>query len=169
MNKVKWAKHWHDRGFSVVPVHYVKTDGSCSCSGSPAGLNRLTLLAKQAKALKVKQLQVSGGFHSAFMKPAVSLLSEALDKVQFHAPKITVISNVTGRPHSSNPDNIKQALLDQLTSPVLWSQTMESFIVAGLEECYEMGPGLVCTQIARRASRQSGQTVTCHAADKDFM
>mmetsp|Transcript_10860 Transcript_10860/g.30033 ORF Transcript_10860/g.30033 Transcript_10860/m.30033 type:complete len:96 (-) Transcript_10860:28-315(-) len=83
------------------------------------------------------------------MSPAVSSLEEVLAGVEIKKPRIPVISNVDAKAHS-DPDTIKKLLATQVTSPVLWENTMDLMLSSGFEEAYELGPGKVTAGILRR-------------------
>ena len=86
------------------------------------------------------------------MAPAVSALEDVLADVEISKPRIPVISNVDAKPHS-DPDTIKKLLATQVTSPVLWENTMDSVLGKDFEKAYELGPGAVTTGILKRFSK----------------
>lgn len=92
------------------------------------------------KARMVVRLAVAGAFHTDFMAPAVEKLSQALAATPMKAPAIPVVSNVDGKPHS-DPEVIKAILAKQVTSPVLWENTLTTLLDKGMTESYEIGPG----------------------------
>ena len=89
---------------------------------------------------------------SDFMAPAVSALEEVLAGVEIKKPRIPVISNVDAKPHS-DPDTIKKLLATQVTSPVLWENTMDSILSKDFEKACELGPGKVTSGILKRFSK----------------
>lgn len=96
--------------------------------------------AATSGAVDVKDLHVSGGFHSSLMSSAVPKLEAALEEVDFSMPSIPVHSNVTGLPYKSVSE-IKQLLAKQVTHPVLWQNTMSNMIAnSGPEGFVEVGP-----------------------------
>ncbi len=87
-----------------------------------------------------------------FMSPAVASLEEVLAGVELKKPRIPVISNVDAKPHS-DPETIKKLLATQVTSPVLWENTMDLMLSKDFEKAYELGPGKVTAGILKRFSK----------------
>lgn len=115
---------------------------------------------KAAAALGVRcsRLSVAGAFHSPLMAPAAEGLSRALEPIQLHGPSCDVWSNVTARRHDGgNPASIKKLLVEQLVSPVRWSQGCENLIATvaadGGAMFHEMAPGTVLKGLMRRINR----------------
>jgi [acyl-carrier-protein] S-malonyltransferase len=99
--------------------------GNYAVSGSSKACDVVAEIAKpDFKARMTIKLAVAGAFHTDFMSPAVSALEEVLDSIEIKKPRIPVISNVDAAPHS-DPDTIKKLLATQVTSPVLWENTMD--------------------------------------------
>jgi len=115
-----------------------------SCAGTQKAVDELQKKAEQAKALSVKPLKTSGGFHTSLMEPAAAKLSKALeDTLPSMKPNtIAVYSNVTGEPLApgTDPKVIVELLKKQLTSSVLWSPSVAAMIKDGVKEFYECGP-----------------------------
>lgn len=88
------------------------------------------------------------------MAPAVSALEEVLDGIELQKPRIPVISNVDAKPHS-DPATIKKLLATQVTSPVLWENTMDLMLSKGFERSYELGPGKVTAGILKRFDKSA--------------
>ena len=91
------------------------------------------------------------------MKPAVASLEEVLSGVTISKPRIPVISNVDAKPHS-DPDTIKSLLATQVTSPVLWENTMDLMLSKDFEKAFELGPGKVTSGILKRFSKTADIT-----------
>ena len=104
------------------------------------------------KARMTVKLAVAGAFHTDFMKPAVESLEKGLADVEIKKPRIPVISNVDAMPHS-DPETIKKILATQVTSPVLWENTMDLMLSKDFEKAYECGPGKVTAGILKRFSK----------------
>lgn len=100
-------------------------------------------------AKKIVELQVSGGFHSPFMKEAESKLSECIYSLTFHDAKTPIVSNVDGAPHTSR-DEIETNLILQLTKPVLWSKSIDFMKQEGINLFYEVGPSKILKGILRK-------------------
>lgn len=125
-------------------------NGNYAVSGSLKACDTVTEIAKpDFKARMTVKLAVAGAFHTEFMQPAVASLEQVLAQVEIKTPRIPVISNVDAKPHS-DPETIKKLLATQVTSPVLWENTMELMLNSGFEEAYECGPGKVTAGILKR-------------------
>ncbi|MDD2622994.1 MAG: ACP S-malonyltransferase [Bacteroidales bacterium] len=132
----------------VIPANF-NCPGQIVISGSPKGIELCTekLMAKGAK--RVLPLKVSGAFHSPFMDPARVELAEAIDKLPFHKPICPIYQNFTGQA-STNVLSIKQNVKDQLTSPVLWTQSVKNMIADGATSFVELGPGTVLQGLIKK-------------------
>lgn len=139
-------------GESIQIANYLCT-GNYAVSGSSKACDVVTEIAKpEFKARMTVKLAVAGAFHTDFMKPAVASLEEVLADVEIKKPRIPVISNVDAKPHS-DPETIKKLLATQVTSPVLWENTMDSMLENGFEKAFELGPGKVTAGILKRFSK----------------
>ena len=96
-------------------------------------------------------LQVSGAFHSPYMETAKLQFASFLDSFHFNTPLIPVIANVNAKIYQ--PDTIKSWLLDQITSPVLWLQTIEYLLTKGETDFHEVGPGTILTKLITRIQK----------------
>ena len=133
-------------------------NGNYAVSGATVACDAVAELAKpEFKARMTVKLAVAGAFHTDFMAPAVSALEDVLADVEIKKPRIPVISNVDATPHS-DPETIKKLLATQVTSPVLWENTMASMLEHGLEQAYELGPGKVTAGILKRIDRSASCT-----------
>ncbi len=126
-------------------------------SGEPAALASADLLAKEAGAKMTVELKVSGAFHSPLMKPAADELAAALAEVEVAKPQTPVISNVTAD-YVSHPDQVRELLIRQLTSPVKWCPSMQKLMADGVNAFYEIGPGRVLGGLMKRIDRKAGVT-----------
>lgn len=136
-------------GENIQIANYL-CNGNYAVSGHSKACDTVAEIAKpDFKARMTVKLAVAGAFHTDFMKPAVSSLETVLDTVEIKKPRIPVISNVDAQPHS-DPDTIKKLLATQVTSPVLWENTMDLMLSSGFEEAYELGPGKVTSGILKR-------------------
>jgi [acyl-carrier-protein] S-malonyltransferase len=127
--------------------------GNIVLSGTNAACERLAEMAPAAGAMKAVPLAVAGAFHTPLMAPAADRLREALAVAQFTRPTITVVSNVDAQPHD-DPDEIRELLLKQLVSPVLWEDSMRYLLAAGYDQFYEVGPGRVLRGLLKRMERR---------------
>jgi [acyl-carrier-protein] S-malonyltransferase len=87
------------------------------------------------------------------MKPADEQLAVALAQVPLRNPRVPVWSNVDARPHTE-PGEIRQLLVRQVLSPVLWEQTVRNLMADGFDKFYEIGPGRVLAGLLKRVQRQ---------------
>lgn len=118
-------------------------------SGAKDRIPAAEKLAKEAGAKRSVILGVAGAYHSSFMGAAAKNLESFIAGVTFRTPSVPVVSNVTGLPHGS-PDDIKRAVVRQVTSPVQWVATVEWFKQAGVVEYVEFGPGKVLSGLVKR-------------------
>jgi [acyl-carrier-protein] S-malonyltransferase len=102
--------------------------------------------------MKVVQLQVSGAFHSRLMQPAEEKLRAAVSATRIIAPKYPVIANVTAR-GVTQPEEIREALIMQLCSPVLWEKSMRYLIAESTELFIEVGHGRILSGLMRRIDK----------------
>jgi len=134
--------------------------GNYTVSGDKAACDKLVEIAKpQFKARMAVPLAVAGAFHTDFMAPAVDKLKEALSGVDLKSPRIPVVSNVDASPHS-DPEELKEILLKQVTSPVMWETQAKALIAAGFETGYELGPGKVIAGIMKRIDKDAAGKIT---------
>jgi len=132
----------------VVPANY-NCPGQVVISGSVAGLQMAEEQLKAAGAKRVVPLAVSGAFHSPFMEPARVKFAEAVKTTTFNPPRCFIYQNVDAQP-TTDPDRIKANLIAQLTSPVLWTQSIERMTTDGAIEFIECGPGKVLQGLVRK-------------------
>lgn len=133
----------------VVQCANYNSPGQIVISGSIAGIQAAMMLAKEAGAKMVKELPVSGAFHSPLMLSAKTGLSLALDNTPFTDAKIPVYSNVTGNP-IQNSEEIRTALKEQLTAAVRWESSIRNMIADGADNFIEIGPGKVLQGLVKR-------------------
>ena len=117
-------------------------------SGSGEQVAEATRLATE-KGAKAVVLQVAGAYHSKFMASAAEKLAPVLAAAEIKAPEIPVLSNFTGKPHGS-VEEIKAAMLSQITSPVRWTENLAWLGADGATALVEFGPGRVLTSLAKR-------------------
>lgn len=130
-----------ETGEVVVPANY-NCPGQLVISGSKNAINIACQRMKEAGAKRALVLPVSGAFHSALMSPAKEDLASEIDKTIFNIPVCPVYQNVNASP-VSDPMQIKENLIQQLTQPVRWTQTIENMIRNGAHHFTESGPGKV--------------------------
>lgn len=135
-------------GNVIVPANF-NSPGQIVVSGSAQFLRDSAGEFKAAGAKMVKELVVSGAFHSPLMQPAKVELEKAIDSINFNEAKVPVYSNVYARP-LTNANEIKEALVSQLTSPVRWTQSMVQMKADGFAKFVELGPGSVLQGLVKR-------------------
>jgi [acyl-carrier-protein] S-malonyltransferase len=128
-------------GSIVRPANF-NSPGQIVISGSNFGVSEVIRQAKAAGVRIAKELPVSGAFHSPLMQYAADGLREALQSTDIAEPSIPVFSNVTAGP-VEDPEDIRRLLVEQLTSPVRWEQSVKNMYDFGIREFIEFGPGKV--------------------------
>ena len=148
------------RGIDLDVLRQVTTDADCDVaninspvqvviSGSRSSVDvAVERLKKYGVAKKSVQLQVAGAFHSRLMEPAADGFKAAVENIKFNQPCAPIISNVTARP-VSDPSTIKELLSKQISSPVLWSQSVLCARDAGVQSFTEIGPGKTLQGLAK--------------------
>ncbi|MBN2890984.1 MAG: ACP S-malonyltransferase [Bacteroidales bacterium] len=126
--------------------------GQLVISGSVKGIEIAIEKFKELGAKRALQLQVSGAFHSPFMMPAQEELQQAINETNFNTPICAVYQNATAKP-STNPEEIKQNLINQLTAPVMWTQSVKNMIADGALHFTELGPGKVLQGLVKKIER----------------
>jgi len=137
----------------VVPANY-NCPGQLVISGSIAGIDKACEAMKAAGAKRALVLQVGGAFHSPLMEPARQELQEAIENTNFSTPACPVYQNVDARPYT-DPVAIKANLINQLTAPVRWTQSVEHMVADGAANFTECGPGNVLQGLVKKIHRES--------------
>ena len=132
----------------VVPANY-NSPGQLVISGSMKGIEIACEKLKEAGAKRALPLKVGGAFHSPLMEPARIELAEAINSIHFSEPICPIYQNVNAKA-VVNPNEIKQNLISQLTSPVRWTQIMENMIADGASKFIEVGPGTVLQGLVKK-------------------
>ena len=151
---------------AIMGASPAQLDELCAKTGcTPANINsaaqvvlsgdkaQIAAAATTAKELGIKRaipLTTAGAFHSKFMQPAREKLAPVLDGITFSAPKFPVISNVTGKPHSDDPAEIKAVMLRQVTETTRWADDIESAKALGCTRFVEFGPGKVLSGLIKK-------------------
>lgn len=135
-------------GETVILANYNSPEQSV-ISGSVAGVNKVCELAKEAGAKRALPLNVSGAFHSPFMESARESLATAIKETPFSRPSCPIYQNVDALPHT-DPEEIRDNLIKQLTAPVRWTQTVLNMHKDGAETFVEYGPGKVLQGLIKR-------------------
>lgn len=138
----------------VLQVANLLCPGNIAISGHSDACQRAAELANQAGAMKTVPLAVAGAFHTPLMESAVEQLKDVLSQVEMKTPEIMVVSNVDAKPHS-DPEEIRQLLIQQVCSPVQWEGSMRFMLDEGFDLFYEVGPGRVLRGLMKRIQRKT--------------
>lgn len=138
-------------GLVCVPANF-NAPGQVVVSGDADAIDRVPARAREAGARRVLRLAVSGAFHSPLMAGAEEGLRECFRSISFGPSGFPVFSNVTAGA-VRDPGLARRLLVRQLTSPVLWSQSVKSMVESGVERFVEVGPGSVLRGLSRRNVR----------------
>lgn len=138
-------------GKVVIPANY-NCPGQLVISGDIEAVGAACEKMKEAGAKRALPLKVGGAFHSPLMQPAQEELQEAIEKTHFNAPKCPVYQNVDAKPHT-DPAEIKQNLIAQLTSSVRWTASVQQMIADGATDFTECGPGKALEGMIGRIDR----------------
>lgn len=133
---------------TVVPANY-NCPGQLVISGSIDGINIACNKLKSLGAKRAIILPVGGAFHSPLMEPAKKKLESAINKIDFSSPICPIYQNVNAKA-SINKNEIKNNLILQLTSPVLWSQSIEAMCLNSAATFIEVGPGKVLQGLVKK-------------------
>lgn len=142
----------------VIPANY-NCNGQVVISGEKQAVEAACEAMKAAGAKRALPLSVSGAFHSPLMEAARVELGKAIEKTEVRTPSCPIYQNVTAKPET-DPARIKDNLLQQLTSPVKWTQTVENMLADGATIFRELGPGNVLQGLIKRIAASAGAEVT---------
>ena len=121
-------------------------------SGHKAAVERAAEIAKEKGAKRAVMLPVSAPFHCALMQPAADVMAEALAGVEIKAPKVPLIANVRADA-VTDPDTIRQLLVEQVTGSVRWRESVEAMVAKGVTEFWEIGAGKALSGMIRKIDR----------------
>ncbi len=136
----------------VVAANY-NCPGQIVISGSLKGIENACILMKEAGAKRALVLPVGGAFHSPLMEPAKEVLAAAISSANFNEPVCPVYQNVVARAVTSSAE-IKQNLIQQLTSAVRWTQSVQAMIADGATQFTEVGPGKVLQGLVLKINKE---------------
>ena len=137
----------------VVAAVNFNSPGQIVIAGNKGAAEVAANLCKEQGAKRTLPLAVSVPSHCALMRPAAEQLESLLTYIQFHKPNIPVINNVNVA-YPDDPYAIKKALVEQLYSPVRWTETVTMLAELGVETLLEMGPGKVLTGLTKRIDKR---------------
>jgi [acyl-carrier-protein] S-malonyltransferase len=126
--------------------------GQVVIAGKVAAVDQAIELLKEAGAKRAMNLPVSAPFHTSLMRPAAEKLAEKISELEIVAPAIPVVHNVHAQTES-DPEKIKELLVQQLYSPVRWTSCVQAMVSAGIEKTLECGPGKVLSGLSKRIDR----------------
>lgn len=136
----------------VEPANY-NCPGQIVVAGETAAVERAVELAREAGARRSVRLPVSAPFHCRLMEPAARRLDGDLAEVEFRPAAFPVVANVSGRP-VLGPEDIRPALKAQVSSPVLFEDSLRYLLEQGVTRFIEVGPGSALTGFVRKVSRE---------------
>jgi [acyl-carrier-protein] S-malonyltransferase len=137
----------------VVPANF-NCPGQVVISGEEKAVEDVSEVAVERGAKRVVKLSVSGAFHSPLMKDAAEGMREVLHGFSISRPNIPVFENVSSEP-VWDPERIRELLVKQIESPVMWSQSMFTMIASDVGQFFELGPGNVLSGLMRRIDRRA--------------
>jgi len=144
--------HEAAEGDVVSPANF-NSLGQVVISGHKAAVERAVSQAKSKGAKLAKLIPVSVPSHCALMQPAADCLAEKLNNITIQTPKFSVIHNVDAREHTT-PEAIREALIQQLTQPVRWVNTVLKMQDDGVQLFIECGPGKVLAGLNKRITKE---------------
>jgi [acyl-carrier-protein] S-malonyltransferase len=137
-----------------VTLANLNCPGQLVISGEADRIERACELAKARGARRALPLPVAGAYHSPLMATAQPKLEAELGRVQAVAPAVPVISNVTARPHE-NVESIRERLVEQVTAPVRWEESMRYLLAQGFTRFIELGPGTALSGFMKRIDKDA--------------
>ncbi|HEY2492918.1 MAG TPA: ACP S-malonyltransferase [Paenibacillus sp.] len=137
---------------NLVELANINCPGQIVISGSQAGVAAACERVKEAGGKRAILLEVSGPFHSSLMKEAAEQLEARLSSVQFNEPAIPLVANVTAQQVTSGAE-IRDLLVKQVYSPVLWEDSINYLIQQGVDTFIEIGPGNVLTGLIKKIDK----------------
>lgn len=153
----------------VCDVANDNSDGQVVVSGNSEAVERAVEIAKERGAKRAMMLTVSAPFHCALLDPAADVMTYALATAEMTAPNPPLIANVTAEP-VSEPDEIRNLLIEQVTSRVRWRESVLAMRDQGVEELCELGAGKVLSGLVRRIDRDmSSRAIGTPGDIEDFL
>lgn len=144
----------------VVPANY-NCPGQLVISGTHEAIDAACAKLSEAGARRALKLPVGGAFHSPLMEPAKEELAAAIEQTTFKTPICPVYQNVSTK-GETDPEVIKKNLVDQLTAPVKWTQSVQNMVADGMGQLIECGPGAVLQGLVKKIEK----TVEATAIEK---
>ncbi len=138
----------------LVELANLNCPGQIVISGSESGVQAVVERGKEIGARRVLKLEVSGPFHSSMMRPAADQLATHLANVSFQNVEVALIANVTGKPVQT-ADEIRQLLVQQVSSSVLWEDSIRYLVDCGVDTFIEIGPGNVLSGLIKKIAPEA--------------
>jgi [acyl-carrier-protein] S-malonyltransferase len=135
-----------------VDIANLNCPGQIVISGETDKITKAAELAKTAGAKRAVILPVAGAYHSRLMASAQPKVAKMLDEMPMKKPAVTVVANVTARPHG-DPADIRQRLIDQVVSSIRWEESIRYLVSQGFSRFIELGPGGVLTGFVKRIDK----------------
>ncbi|PPA88222.1 [acyl-carrier-protein] S-malonyltransferase [Brevibacillus laterosporus] len=151
-----------------VQLANMNCPGQIVISGSAEGVEKAGVLAKEAGAKRVMPLNVSGPFHSSLMQPAAELLQAVLADIEINDANVSVVTNVTARPVTKSSE-ITTSLVEQVSSPVLWEDSVAWMIEQGVTTFVEIGPGKVLAGLVKKIAPKEANIKIFSLQDMDSL
>jgi [acyl-carrier-protein] S-malonyltransferase len=139
------------QGEEVAAVNF-NSPGQVVIAGNATAVDRAISGCKEAGAKRALPLPVSAPFHTNLMQPAAERLASEIMDTEFSAPETLVVHNVNARTES-NPERIKQLMIEQICSPVLWVDCVKTLTDSGVDTVVECGAGKVLSGLCKRIDR----------------
>jgi len=139
---------WDESGEAIYFANY-NGPGQVVITGTKAGIKLACKAFKKEGAKRAVPLPIGGSFHSPFMNEAKTELGEIIKKVDFKEPNIPIYQCVDALPHT-NPEEIKNNLVEHITHPVLWTDMVNNMVKDGVDEFFEVGTDDTLTKIVAR-------------------
>jgi [acyl-carrier-protein] S-malonyltransferase len=152
LEKVKAVCAQASKPGEIVEPANLNGAGQIVISGHTDAVDRAIELAKPAGAKIAKRLTVSAPFHCSMMKPAADQLAAALADIAISTPSVPVVANVTAEP-TQDPEQIKKLLVQQVTAPVRWEESVLHIAKLGVTVAYELGSGAVLKGLVGRTAK----------------
>jgi len=154
------------KNFGIIVAANFNSPGQIVISGETRMIDKVKELADKAGARKVIPLKVAGAFHSSLMKEAQEKLRKEIEKTTFRIPRIPLVANVSAD-FTEEPQEIKESLIKQMVSPVLWGASIKRMAGWGVNTFVEVGPNRVLSGLIRRIiNRISAQGLILNVEDQ---
>jgi len=137
-----------------VSLANLNCPGQLVISGEERKIAQACDLAKARGARRALPLAVAGAYHSPLMASAQPKLKSKLESLNIQSPSVSVISNVTAKPHDS-PESIRERLVEQVTSSVRWEESMRFLLAQGFSRFIELGPGTALSGFMKRIDKDA--------------